>query len=84
MKNTGVQRAVDPLGRVVIPKELRNTMEIPMGTSLSVFTEDDTIVLRKYEPGCAVCGEMENVSRFHGKLICAQCVTALKQTAVAL
>ncbi|MCB5900128.1 AbrB/MazE/SpoVT family DNA-binding domain-containing protein, partial [Bacillus cereus] len=34
MKNTGVSRKVDELGRVVIPVELRRTLGIAEGTAL--------------------------------------------------
>ncbi|MBR1747065.1 MAG: AbrB/MazE/SpoVT family DNA-binding domain-containing protein [Clostridia bacterium] len=49
MKNTGIVRRVDELGRVVIPKELRRTMRIKEGEEMEVFVApDDTLVLKKY------------------------------------
>ncbi|WIG29965.1 AbrB/MazE/SpoVT family DNA-binding domain-containing protein [Bacillus toyonensis] len=57
MKNTGVARKVDELGRVVIPVELRRTLGIAEGTALGFHVEGENIVLRKHEKSCFVTGE---------------------------
>ncbi|MGX5507219.1 AbrB/MazE/SpoVT family DNA-binding domain-containing protein [Bacillus toyonensis] len=57
MKNTGVSRKVDELGRVVIPVELRRTLGIAEGTALGFHVEGENIVLRKHEKSCFVTGE---------------------------
>ncbi len=48
MKTTGVVRRIDELGRIVVPKEMRRVMRIREGDSLEIFSESDTIVLKKY------------------------------------
>ncbi|EDZ49920.1 AbrB/MazE/SpoVT family DNA-binding domain-containing protein [Bacillus cereus] len=48
MKATGIIRHVDPLGRVVIPKELRDVMDIPEKTPLEIYTDKECIILKKY------------------------------------
>ncbi|MEK5251324.1 AbrB/MazE/SpoVT family DNA-binding domain-containing protein [Bacillus sp. FSL R9-9530] len=58
MKNTGVARKVDELGRVVIPVELRRTLGIAEGTALDFHVDGENIVLRKYEKSCLVTGEV--------------------------
>ncbi|WP_306008623.1 AbrB/MazE/SpoVT family DNA-binding domain-containing protein [Bacillus sp. MMSF_3353] len=62
MKATGVTRKVDELGRIVIPKELRNTLDIKGKSPLEIFVEGEDIVLQKYQPGlvCALTGEVSN------------------------
>ncbi|MGE6619550.1 AbrB/MazE/SpoVT family DNA-binding domain-containing protein [Bacillus mycoides] len=62
MKATGVTRKVDELGRVVIPKELRNTLGIKEKSPLEIFVEGEDIVLQKYQPGdvCALTEEVSN------------------------
>lgn len=50
MLSTGMTRKVDGLGRVVIPKELRDNLGIEEKDPLEIFTEGDSIILRKYEP----------------------------------
>jgi len=58
MKNTGVARKVDELGRVVIPVELRRTLGIAEGTTLDFQVDGENIVLRKHEKSCFVTGEV--------------------------
>jgi transcriptional pleiotropic regulator of transition state genes len=55
MKSTGIVRKVDELGRIVIPKELRRTMNIKEGDPLEIYTEGEQIILKKYAPVCLKC-----------------------------
>ena len=50
MKSTGIVRKVDELGRIVIPIELRRTLDIGIKDSLEIYVEDDQIILKKYMP----------------------------------
>ncbi|PEN36922.1 AbrB family transcriptional regulator [Bacillus toyonensis] len=72
MKATGVTRKVDELGRIVIPKELRNTLGIKEKSPLEIFVEGEDIVLQKYKPGrvCALTGEVSNhnIALANGKI----------------
>jgi transcriptional pleiotropic regulator of transition state genes len=84
MKATGIVRPIDQLGRVVIPIELRRTLDIKEGDPLEIYVDGDRIMLKKYAPGCVLCGnvEQELTSLYPGKLICKPCVgivRALKQ-----
>ena len=50
MKATGIVRRIDDLGRIVIPKEIRQTMRIRAGEPLEIFIEgEDTVCFRKYK-----------------------------------
>lgn len=48
MKSTGVVRRIDELGRIVIPKEIRRNLGIRDGENIEIFTENDSIILKKY------------------------------------
>ena len=48
MKSTGVLRRLDGLGRIVIPKEIRNKLKLKNGESMEIFINEDAIVLKKY------------------------------------
>lgn len=50
MKETGVIRRIDELGRIVIPKEIRKKMKIRNGDSIDIFVDDQRVVLQKYSP----------------------------------
>ncbi|PGO73792.1 AbrB family transcriptional regulator [Bacillus cereus] len=70
MKNTGVVRKVDELGRVVIPVELRRTLGIAEGTALDFHVDGENIVLRKQEKSCFVTGEVseKNIELLGGRM----------------
>ena len=78
MKATGIVRPVDPLGRVVIPVELRRTLNIKTDDSLEVFVDGDFIMLKKYEPACIFCGSSDDVKQVHGKNVCGKCIKELQ------
>ena len=79
MKATGIVRPVDPLGRVVIPVELRRTLNIKTDDSLEVFVDGDFIMLKKYESACIFCGNAKDVENIHGKNVCRNCLDELKK-----
>ena len=78
MKATGIVRKVDELGRIVMPIELRRTLDIDIKDALEIFTEGDTIILKKYNPSCIFCGESRDVSDYKGKKICPNCMGEMK------
>lgn len=78
MKATGIVRPVDPLGRVVIPVELRRTLNIETDDSLEVFVEGEYIMLKKYAPACIFCGDAKDVVSVHGKNVCKKCLKEIK------
>lgn len=71
MRATGIVRRVDDLGRVVIPKEIRRTLNLKEGDALELFVEDNKVIFEKYLPSterfAASCAEyvevMQNVIR---------------------
>ncbi|MBU5266084.1 AbrB/MazE/SpoVT family DNA-binding domain-containing protein [Virgibacillus proomii] len=73
MKSTGIVRKVDELGRVVIPMELRRTLEIQEKDAMEIYVENDKIILKKYKPNmtCHLTGEVsdDNLSLANGKLV---------------
>lgn len=81
MKTTGIVRQVDNLGRVVLPIELRRTLDINEKDSLEIFVEDSSVILKKYEPACIYCGEVKNVVKHKNKNICPSCVEEIASLA---
>ncbi|MCF8001627.1 MAG: AbrB/MazE/SpoVT family DNA-binding domain-containing protein [Halanaerobiales bacterium] len=73
MKSTGIVRKIDDLGRMVIPIELRKTMNINKKDPMEIFVDGDNIILRKYEPACIFCGSADDVIEFEGRTICGNC-----------
>ena len=79
MKATGIVRKVDELGRIVLPSELRKTMHVTVGDSFELFTNDNTVVLKKYEPGCVLTGAMEDLVEYQGRKISKAAVRELAE-----
>ncbi|MDT8718286.1 AbrB/MazE/SpoVT family DNA-binding domain-containing protein [Clostridium sp. 19966] len=79
MKAIGIVRKVDELGRIVIPRELRKVKGINEQDPLEIYVDGDDIILRKYEPSCIFCGESENITEFHQKRICKNCLAEIKK-----
>jgi transcriptional pleiotropic regulator of transition state genes len=77
LKSTGIVRRVDELGRVVLPIELRRTLDIEIRNPLEIYVEGDMVILKKYEPACIFCGEAKEVVDFKGKIICSSCAREL-------
>jgi len=78
MKSTGIVRKVDELGRIVLPIELRRTLDIAEKDALEIFIDGNNIILKKYEPACIFCGNAKDVSVFKGKNICPDCIRELR------
>jgi len=78
MKSTGIVRKVDELGRIVLPSELRSTLNIKEKDPLEIFIEDSKIILRKYEPSCIFTGIMDGLIEYKGKKVS---VRAIKEMA---
>ncbi len=79
MKSTGIVRKVDELGRVVIPIELRRTLNIEEKDSLEIYVDGEHIILKKYEPACIFCGNAKDITVYKGKNICPACMAELKK-----
>lgn len=79
MKATGIVRKVDELGRIVLPIELRRTLDIAEKDALEIFVDGSSIILKKYRPSCIFCDSTKDVVVFKGKNICPKCLAELKK-----
>jgi len=79
VKSTGIVRKVDELGRIVLPIELRRTLDISEKDALEIYVEGSSVVLKKYKPCCVFCDSAKDVINFKGKNICPKCLKELKE-----
>ena len=77
LKSTGIVRKVDELGRIVLPIELRRTLDIAERDALEIFVSEDTIMLKKYQPACVFCDSSKGIISYKGKNVCANCINTL-------
>ena len=79
MKSTGIIRKVDELGRIVLPIELRRTLDIEERDELEIFMENGRIVLQKFEPACLFCGASRGLITYRRKNVCQSCVKKMAE-----
>jgi len=78
VKSTGIVRKVDELGRIVLPIEMRRTLDIAEKDALEIYVEGSSVILKKYKPSCIFCDTAKDVSEFKGKNVCPKCLKELK------
>ena len=76
----GAVRKVDELGRVVIPANVREALAITPGAQMEVFVQGSTVILRPYQPLCALCGGHEGLVIIGDKQVCKTCRTQWKES----
>ena len=79
MKNENIIRTVDPLGRVMLPKSLRESMNIDADDTVEVSLNGKCIHVRRFDPTCVICGETGAEYTFKNKGICANCLDDVRK-----
>lgn len=77
MKNTGMNRRVDDLGRIVLPAELRRTFGLQEGDMLDISVEEERIILIPRKDFCVFCRSKNDLKEFRDQNVCATCITDL-------
>ena len=81
MRNTGIVRNLDNLGRIVIPKEMRRVLDIAEKDPIEILIQDATIILRKYEPVDIFNGDKEDLIDYCGKKVSKNTIKEMAQLA---
>ena len=69
MQSTGIVRRLDSLGRITLPMELRKSFDIGDREPLEIFTEEDRIIIKKYNPSDVFTGKCEDLIEYNGKKV---------------
>lgn len=78
MRDSGMVRRVDNLGRIVIPMEIRRALSIEIHDPMEIFLDGDSIVLRRKRVGCALCGANDALHKLDDKFLCDDCIRRIK------
>lgn len=70
---------MDNLGRIVLPIELRRTMDIAQCDELEIYMENDRIILQKYEQTCIFCGSSRGLHSYRRKNVCQECLKKMTE-----
>jgi transcriptional pleiotropic regulator of transition state genes len=79
MKSTGMTRPIDYLGRVVIPMEIRESLNINPKDLLEIYLDGNQIILKKNTDSCVFCGSENELISFEGKDICKSCLAKINE-----
>ena len=82
MKNTGIIRRLDGLGRIGIPKEIRDKFDIKEKTKVDISVLGSKIIMQKCEDSCFICNSNKYLIEFQNKLICKNCILKLTEQGV--
>ena len=67
-------RKMDELGRVVLPRELRNELSLNTGDTLAMKCDGSSITLKKKSRTCLLCGSGEDIIELSNRsMVCANC-----------
>lgn len=79
MKDTGIVRKLDELGRITLPMELRKNLNLNEKDSLQIFVDGEKIVLQKFCPNDIFTGETEDLIEYHDKKISKKSIRELAE-----
>lgn len=77
MKTSGIIRRMDELGRVVLPIEIRRSLDIEERDPIEITVDGDHIILKKYQQTCIFCSEAEDLLDYCDKRVCRECLKKL-------
>ena len=81
MQSTGIVRKLDSLGRITLPMELRKSFDIGEREPLEIFTEEDKIIIKKYNPSDIFTGQCEDLIEYRGKKVSRDSIRELARIA---
>ena len=81
MQSTGIVRKLDSLGRITLPMELRKSFDIGEREPLEIFTEEDKIIIQKYNPSDIFTGQCEDLIEYRGKKVSRDSIRELARIA---
>lgn len=84
MKSTGIVKEFDNLGRIGIPKKIRDRFEIVEKTKMDIYVEGQKIIMQKYERSCTFCDSNKELLVFDDKLICKKCLAKIENKLISV
>lgn len=79
MKKSCFVRKIDELGRIVLPIEIRQTLDIKEKDPLEMFLQDTGVFIKKNIHSCIFCNSTINLNLFSEKYVCKSCIQDLKE-----
>jgi len=80
MRTAGVSRLLDSVGRVVIPKDLRELYNWGTADTIELFPTEDGILLKKESNGCGICASVIDLKVVCGRKVCRTCLKKIVES----
>ena len=81
IKNTGIVRKLDELGRITLPIELRRNLDIGEKDPVEIYVSEDMIILKKLTPVDTFTGSTDDLIEYHGKMVSKDSIKELAKIA---
>lgn len=82
MKATGLTTKIDEVGRIVIPRQIRKTLNLtPNIDTIEFFLDSDKLIIQKYKNTCTLCGSFDDLVEYRDSKVCKSCIKALSESA---
>lgn len=72
-------KKIDDVGRVVLPKDVREELGLRINDMLKIEVENNSIIIKKADESCLFCGKGEGIKRYMGKTVCESCIKNLNK-----
>ena len=69
-----VIRKVDEIGRIVLPIEYRQALQLSEGSEAVLTLYQNRVIVEKYSPACVLYGGEEALSDIDGHTLCQSCM----------
>lgn len=77
--NSGIIRKIDDLGRIVIPSELREKLDIQKQDQLEIYVDNEAIILTKQGKACIFCRSKNELNEIKNKFVCKNCLSDMNK-----
>ena len=81
MNDEGIIRSLDPMGRVVIPKEMRKLLNVMDGDKVRIIKKNNSVIIKRVAGSCLVCGSEQDLIEYKDAWLCRNCVKEMDRMA---
>ena len=74
----GNKGKIDNLGRIVIPKSIRKALDIDHNDDISMYVENNELIITKGFKNCYICGNKNVDVQIKNKFLCSRCIKTIK------
>lgn len=73
-------KKIDDVGRVVLPKDIRDELNLKINEMLKIDVDKNKIIITKAEDTCVFCGKTSSLKSYRGKTVCEKCIEELNNS----